>query len=439
VSAVVIRAGRVIDPASGVDRIADVFVADGRVASVGEPPAGFQDARRIDATGRIVCPGLVDVGARLREPGETRKGNIASETRAAVAGGITTLCCPPDTNPVIDTPATVELIRQRAAAADQARVCPVGALTLGLRGEYLAPLRALDEAGCVAVGQAGRPVRDTHVLRAALAYAATQGLTVMLAPRDPWLSHGCAHEGAVATRLGLPGIPVAAETTELARLVALAADTGARLHFERLSSAAGVELVARARDAGLAITADVAAHQLHLTEEALAGFDGNAHVQPPLRSAADRAALRRGVADGTIDVVCSDHQPHDADAKLAPCGETAPGISALESLLPLVLDLAERGDCSLASAIARLTSGPAAALGLDAGSLSPGAAADVCIIDPSAEWTLEPERMHSRGRNTPFAHAPLRGRCEAVLVAGQRRPDARAGSSGASPDSDHLP
>lgn len=419
-TAVIVTGGRVVDPASGTDRVADVYIADGRVAAVGAAPSEFPDADRIDAGGRIVCPGLVDLCARLREPGQTRKGSIDSETRAAVAGGITTVCCPPDTVPVIDAPATVELIRQRAAAANRAHVRPVGALTLGLAGEYLAPMGALAAAGCVALGQADRPVRDTHVLRAALAYATTHGLTVMLDPQDPWLSHGCAHEGAVATRLGLDGIPVAAETTELARLFALAADTGARLHVGRISSAAGVELIARARADGIAVTADVAAHQLHLTEAELRGFDSNAHVRPPLRSAVDRDALRAAVADGVIDSVCSDHQPHDADAKLVPFGESAPGISGLETLLPLVLDLAASGACDLPTALARITAGPARALGLGAGSLASGAPADLCILDPDASWTLAPERMYSRGRNTPFAGTELRGRVEAVLVDGRR-------------------
>lgn len=419
-SAVVIAGGRVVDPAAGMDRVTDVWINGGRIAAVGKAPARFPSHERIDAGGRIVCPGLVDLCARLREPGAPRKGTIASETGAAAAGGITTLCCPPDTEPVIDTPATVELIRQRAAAAGRARVRPLGALTAALEGEYLAPMRALAAAGCIAMSQAARPVRDTHVLRAALAYATTLGLPVVLAPRDPWLSTGCAHEGASATRLGLPGIPVAAETTELARILALAGDTGARVHVARLSSAAGVELLARARADGLAVTADVAAHQLHLTADAARGFDAMAHVQPPLRDPADREALRAALAEGIIDAVCSDHQPHDADAKLAPFGASAPGISALETLLPLVLELVQAGGCDLATALARVTAGPARALGLEAGTLAVGAAADVCVLDPDAAWTVDPRRWHSRGRNTPFAGHTLHGRAEVVLVAGRR-------------------
>lgn len=415
-----IEGGRVIDPAGGVDGLHDVWIRDGRIVAVGDAPAGFPEPARIDAAGLVVCPGLVDLCARLREPGEAHKGTIASETRAAVAGGITTLCQPPDTKPVIDAPATVELIHQRALAAGSARVLPIGALTLGLDGEYLAPSRSLAAAGCPALGQAERPVRDTHVLRQALAYAATHDLPVMLPLLDPDLAHGRAHEGAVATRLGLPAIPVAAETTALARLIVLAADTGARIHVGRVSSAAACELLARARDAGTAITADIATHQLHLTHEAVIRFDSHAHVRPPLREESDRVALRRALADGLIGTVCSDHQPHEPDAKRVPFGASAAGISALETLLPLALDSVHAGDCDLATALRALTSGPARALGLEAGTLAPGAAADLCAFDPDAEWVLDPDRMFSRGRNTPFAGTTLRGRVAWTMVGGRR-------------------
>jgi len=419
-SALVLHGGRVIDPASGTDTEADVWIADGRIAAVGAAPGDFPEHDRIDVSGLVVCPGLVDLCARLREPGATHKGTIASETRAAVAGGITTVCCPPDTRPVIDTPATVELIRQRAVEAGHAHVRPVGALTLGLDGEYLAPLRALTAAGCVAVGQADRPVRDTQVLRSALAYAATHDVPVLLAPRDPWLATGCAHEGAVATRLGLAAVPVAAETAELSRLLALAADTGARVHVGHLSSAAAVDLLARARAAGVRVTADVAIHQLLLTQDALRGFDTRAHVDPPLRTQADRAALRSAVAEGLIDAICSDHQPHDADAKLAPFGESEPGIAGIETLLSLVLELEREGVADLPTLLRRLTTGPAGAIGLEAGTLAPGSRADVCVFAPGAGWTVEPERLHSRGHNTPFAGWRLRGRVREVLVDGRR-------------------
>lgn len=425
-SAYVITGGRVIDPSAGIDEVADLWIADGRVVARGREPAEFPRAARIDARGRVVCPGLVDLCARLREPGASHKATIGSETRAAAAGGVTTLCCPPDTSPVIDSPATVELIRQRAAKAGYAHVRPVGALTRDLTGEYLAPMRALAAAGCIALGQADRTVRDTQVLRAALAYAATHDLPVLLSPRDPWIGQGCAAEGPLATRLGLASIPVAAETTELARILALVADTGARVHVGRLSSAAAVHQLERARADGLPVTADVAAHQLHLTATAVRGLDARAHVSPPLRDARDRDALRAAVASGVIDAVCSDHQPHEPDAKRAPFAASAPGISALEILLPLVLALTADDDCDLPAVLARVTDGPARALGLEAGTLSTGAPADVCIFDPDAEWTLDRDTMISRGRNTPFDGAPLRGRVERVLLAGEpiERPQA---------------
>lgn len=418
-SAWLICGGRVIDPASGLDERTDLWIADGRITAVGAPPAQFPAHERIDASGRIVCPGLVDLCARLREPGAPQKGTMASETCAAAAGGITTVCCPPDTRPAIDSPATVELIRRRAAHAGYAHVRPVGALTMDLAGEYLAPMRALAAAGCVALGQADRAVHDTHVLSAALDYAATHDFVVMLPPQDPWIGRGCAAEGPLATRLGLSAVPVAAETTELARILALVADTGARVHVGRLSSAAGVEQIARARADGLPVTADVAAHHLHLTDAALRGLDARAHVRPPLRSAPDRDALREAVITGAVTAVCSDHQPHERDAKRAPFAASAPGISALETLVPLALALADGGGCELATALARVTTGPAEILGLDAGTLAPGAPADVCLLDPAAEWTLDASALASRGHDTPFDGMPMRGRVERVLLAGE--------------------
>lgn len=416
-----IAGGRVIDPANGVDRSADVFIAEGRILALGRAPAGFVDDLRIDANGMLVLPGLVDVCARLREPGAEYKADIATETRAAAAAGVTTLCVPPDTDPVIDEPSVVELIRRRnTAAGGLSRIVAVGALTRSLNGQLLSEMAALSEAGCVGVGNAQHPIENTLVLRRALEYAATCDLTVFITPRDPWLCQGgCAHEGAVATRLGLPGIPAAAETTALARDLALVEAVGVRAHFGRLSTARGVEMLREAIDRGLPVSGDAAAHQLHLTDSALRDFDSRYHVDPPLRSEEDRRALCRALADGTLAVVCSDHQPHDADAKQQPFCATAPGISGLETLLPLVLKLVEQDLLALASAIERCTIGPARTLGLDVGHLGIGGTADLCIVDPNTEYQLTETELASRGNNNPFLGSTLRGRAIWTLFEGR--------------------
>ncbi|MDX1653776.1 MAG: dihydroorotase [Candidatus Competibacteraceae bacterium] len=416
----VIRNGRLVDPANGLDTHRDLYIQGTRVVGVGEAPAGFQPARIIEASGRVVCPGLVDLCARLQEPGLEQKADIASETRAAARGGITTLVCPPDTDPVVDETAVVEQIRRRARAAGRAWVLPLGALTRGLAGEQLAEMAALRDGGCVAISDGGRPIKNTLVLRRALEYAASFDLTVFLTPLDPWLgSKGGAHDGQVAARLGLSGIPVAAETAALGRLLALVEEVGVKAHFGRLSSARAVAMVAEARGRGLNITADVAAHQLFLTEMDLGHSDGLTHLLPPLRSQRDRDALRQGLAEGTLGALCSDHQPHEPDAKLNPFPDTEPGMSALETLLPLGLRLVEEGIMDLATLIQRLTLGPARVLDWQGGRLGVGDRADICIFDPATLWTLEPGEMVSRGRNTPLKGWELQGRVTHTLLAGR--------------------
>ncbi len=418
-SSLSLRGGRLIDPAHHLDAELDLHLADGRVVGAGRPPAGFVAERTIDVHGRIVCPGLIDLAARLREPGHEHKGTIASESRAAARNGITTLVCPPDTDPVIDEPAVVELIRRQAKAADHSRVLALGALTRGLRGEQLAEMALLKQAGCVGVANAG-PVPNTLVMKRALEYAASHGLTVFLTPQDPWLSAGGnAHDGEVAARLGLNGIPVAAETAAVGRDIALIEETGVRAHFCRLSSARAVAMVARARARGLQVSCDVAAHQLHLSEIDLGRFDADAHVLPPLRSLRDRDALRRGVAEGVIEAVCSDHQPHEPDAKEQPFGDTEPGISALDTLLALNLKLVDEGALDLSTAIERLTAGPARILGLGLGQLDLGAVADVCVFDPERHRVLDAAGIASRGHNTPFRGRTLRGAVTHTLVEGR--------------------
>jgi dihydroorotase len=414
-----IKGGRLIDPASGVDRIADLFIAAGRVAAVGAPPEGFHANRVIDAAGLIVCPGLVDLSARLREPGYEYKATLESEMQAAIAGGVTSLACPPDTDPPLDEPGLVEMLKHRARLLNQAHVYPIGALTVGLAGERLTEMSQLAEAGCVAFSQADVPIVDTLVLMRAMQYAATFGFSVWLQPQDPFLARsGVAHDGEVATRLGLPPVPACAEVIDLERILLLMRETGARVHVCRVSHAETLRRIAAARAEGLPVTCDVSIHHLHLCEIDLGFFDSNCRLNPPLRSLRDRDALREALASGVVDAVCSDHTPVDDDAKQLPFAEAAPGATGLELLLPLTLKWAKEAGVPLAQALARLTRDPARILGIDAGTLSPGAAADVCIFDPEAAWVVEPGALHSQGRNTPFLGLALSGRTRYTLVAG---------------------
>jgi len=418
-----IRGGRLFDPAGRLDQQAELHIADGRIVGIGRTPDGFRADRVLDAGGCLVIPGLVDMAVRLREPGLEHKATIESETRAAAAAGITTLCVPPDTQPVLDTPAVAELIRRRADAAAQARVVCIGALTQGLGGEQLSEMAALRDAGCCGVTNLFSPLANTLVQRRALEYAATFDLTVFLHPEDHWLAAGgCAHEGAVATRLGLPGIPAAAETAAVARDLALIEQTGVRAHFCRLSTARAVQMIARARYDGLPVTADVAAPYLFFTELDLADFDSRYHVHPPFRTQRDREGLRAGLARGAIDALCSDHQPHEADAKIDPFPTTEPGISGIDTLPGLGLKLVDEGLLDLADLIERLTAGPARVLGLEGlgiGRLVEGGVADVAILDPDAVWRVDQATLLSAGKNTPFTGWELRGRARHTLVEGR--------------------
>jgi len=416
-----IKGGHLIDPANGIDARKDLYINDdGFVAAVGKAPPDFKIKRTIEAQGRVVCPGLVDLRARLREPGLEYKATIESEVHAAVAAGITTLCCPPDTHPVIDTPAMAQMIQSRAWRFGRAFIHPLGALTRELEGKLLADMEALDEAGCVGVTNALAPMTDTLVLRRALEYAATLDLTVFLHAEDPWLRNsGCVHEGEVGTRLGLPGIPEAAETVGVARDLALIEQTGCRAHFCNLSSSRAVAMIAEAKQQGLPVSADVTAHHLHLTEHDIGDFNTQCHVRPPLRSTADRKGLRRALKNGVINAICSDHQPHEPDAKLAPFARSEPGISALETLLPLTLKLVDDKLLTLPEAIALLTHKPAEIIGVDSGQLGAGATADICIFDPEAIWVLTEDKLVSRGHNTPFLGWEFRGRVTHTLVGGK--------------------
>ena len=415
-----IRNGRLIDPKHGVDRTVSVYVAAGKIAAIGEAPEGWNPNRTIDATGLVVAPGLIDLSARLREPGFEYKATLESEMAAAVAGGVTSLACPPDTDPPLDEPGLVQMLKHRARSLNQAHVHPIGALTVGLAGKDLTEMSELAEAGCVAFSQAEAPLADTQVLLRAMQYAATFGHRVWLRPQDAHLARGgVAHDGEVATRLGLAAIPTAAETIALATIFALVRETGVHVHIARLSSAEGVAIVRAAKAEGLPVTCDVAVHHLHLCDVDIGWFDPQAHFVPPLRGTRDRAALRAGLADGTIDLVCSDHTPVDDDGKQLPFAEAEPGATGLELLLPLVLKWAATDKVRLPAALAKITFNPARVLGIDAGHLGVGQAADLCIFDPAAHWTVEPRALKSQGKNTPFLGLEVPGRVRATLVGGQ--------------------
>jgi dihydroorotase len=415
-----IKGGRLVDPRSGVDAKKDVYIAAGKIVAIGEAPAGFSSNRVIDAARLVVCPGLVDLSARLREPGFEYMATLESEMEAAIAGGVTSLACPPDTDPPLDEPGLVEMLKFRAKTLNQARVYPVGALTQGLKGERLTEMAELVDAGCIAFSQADAPFADTQVFYHALQYAATFGFAVWLRPQDPALAqHGVAHDGQVATRFGLPAIPVCAETVALSTILILVRATGARVHLARLSSAEGVAMVRRAKHDGLPVTCDIAIHHAHLTEMDIGYFESNSRLDPPLRAARDRDALRAALADGTVDALCSDHTPVDEDAKQLPFAEAEPGATGLELLLPLTLKWADESKVALAPALARITSDPARILGIDAGHLTPGHAADICIFDPERHWTIEPGALKSQGKNTPYLGLELKGRTRYTLVDGQ--------------------
>jgi dihydroorotase len=425
---VLIRNGRVIDPASGRDEVADLAIASGRIVGIGSGK-DFGAEHVIDATGLVVAPGLVDLAARLREPGREHEGLLESELAAAAAGGVTSLVCPPDTDPVLDEPGLVEMLKFLARKLSRCRLFPLGALTRGLAGGALTEMAELTEAGCVGFAQADAAVIDTQVLMRALQYAATFGYTVWLRPQDGWLGKGVAAAGPVATRLGLSTVSMVAETIALHTIVELARATGARVHLCRLSSAPGVRVLRAAKAEGLPITADVSINSLHLTDVDIGFFNADMRLTPPLRSSADRSALRDALADGTIDALVSDHNPVAEDMKNLPFGEAEPGATGLELLLSLALRWGTEQGLALPATLARVTSEPVRVLGEAIGSLATsagriveGGVADLCLFDPREEWAVRPEALASQGKHTPFSFAStgmaLPARVRMTLVAG---------------------
>lgn len=417
-----IKNGRVIDPASGLDAVKDLFIDAGKIVGIGDAPAAFVATQTMDASGLAVIPGLVDLSARLREPGFEYKATLESELQAAMRGGVTSLVCPPDTDPVLDEAGLVEMLKQRAKMQHKANVYPLGALTVGLQGQNLTEMAALTAAGCVGFSQAEEPIVDTNVLQRALSYAATFGYTVWLRPQDAFIGKGgVAHSGPLASRLGLSGVPVMAETIAMHTLFELMRATGAKVHLCRVSSAAGLELIRQAKKEGLALTCDVGIHHVHLTDTDIGYFDSNARLTPPLRSQRDRDAILLGLADGTIDAVCSDHTPVDDDEKALPFAEASAGATGLELLLSLTVKWADdsRGAISLKQAIAKITHDPAALVGLAGGQVKLGEAADLCIFDPHARWVVSADALVSQGKHTPFLGYELPAVVKATIVHGR--------------------
>lgn len=411
--------GQLFEPGKGLISNPGLLVRNGRIEAVGEQAQAAASAATLDADGQVIAPGFIDLCCNLREPGNGQKGNIASETRAAAHGGFTTVCASPETSPVNDSGAVTNLILDSVASRGVVRVLPIGAITRGLDGDMLSDMAGLKAAGCVAVGNGSRGVRNARILRRCMAYAQTFGLTVMFSPENTALAaDGYAHDGQVTTRLGLLGIPEVAETAAVMEMLLLAEETGVRLHLSQLSCARSVEMLAQARDRGVKVTADVAMHQLAFTESALAGFDSRFHVRPPLRGEADRQALVAGVRDGVIDAIVSQHQPHDSAAKQAPLPATEPGLSSIESVLSLGLELVQNHELELPDLLRALTAGPAAVLGREV-ALTAGAAADLCLFDPDGHWQPSAATLLSAGRHAPVLDRALRGDVKLTLVAGR--------------------
>lgn len=422
---IAINGGRLLDPVSGTDKTGNIYVAGGRIVGMDQAPEGFEGARQVDATGKVVVPGLVDLAVRLREPGFEHRATLESEMQAALAGGVTSLVLPPDTDPPLDEPGLVEMLKHRARQLHQANLYPLGAMTNRLEGKIITEMAELTEAGCVAFSQATQPLIDTGVLQRSMQYAKTYGYTLWLSPLEASLSKGVAASGPFASRLGLVGVPVQAETIALHILFELQKTTGTRLHLCRISSAEGVELVRQARAQGLPVTCDVSINHVHLTDLDIGFFDTNYRLDPPLRGQRDRQAIRDGLADGTIDAICSDHTPVDDDGKLMPFSEAEPGATGVELLFSLVVKWAQEERLPLVQALARITSAPAAILKAGApslpgcGSLTIGWPADFVIADPDASWTVGRDTLLSQSAHTPFAGYELPGRVGMTFVGGR--------------------
>jgi dihydroorotase len=422
---ILIRGGRIIDPSQNIDRLGNLLLGDGRVAGIDFGAAGSQATadQVIDAAGLIVCPGLIDVHVSLREPGFEEDETTATGTNAAVAGGMTSIACMPDTSPVVDNRAAAEFILLQAERAGHCNVFALGAVTKNHAGEELAEIGQLVEGGAVGFTDANRPVANAEIMRRALEYTRMFDRPIFNRPQVPELvRNGVMHEGYYSTLLGLRGMPSAAEDIMVSRDIALAQMTGGRLHLMCLSTENSVEQVRRAKARGIRVTAEVTPHHLTLTDATLRSFDSNYIVDPPLRSQEHVNALVAGLKDGTIDVITSDHQPYAEEKKDIELDQVPAGIVGLETLLPICIkSLIEPGHLTWPELIAKLTVGPAAVLNIDKGTLRTGAEADVTLIDPSVEWTIDPQAFRSQSRNTPFGGWNVRGRAHTTIVAGEVR------------------
>jgi dihydroorotase len=417
-----IEGGRVIDPANGVDAVRTVVIRDGKVAEVAERVERPRDARAVDARGRWVTPGFIDLHVHLREPGQEYKETVATGARAAVAGGFTAVCAMPNTKPVNDNASVTELMLARAAAAGFARVYPVGAISKGSAGEELAEYGELKAAGCVALSDDGRPVMSVALMRRALEYAKAFGLPLTVHEEDLGLvGKGVMHEGATSTRLGLKGIPGAAEDVMVLRDLALLELTGGRLHVAHVSSRGAIRAIREAKARGLAVTAEVTPHHLALTDEDVAssGYSTDFKMNPPLRSADDVRACREALADGTLDAIATDHAPHSLVEKDVEFDAALNGIIGLETAFAVCLELVRAGALAERRLVEALTSAPARAFGLPGGALSKGAPADLAVLDPGAAWVVDPSKLHSKSRNTPWKGKRLTGRCTHTIVGGR--------------------
>jgi len=415
-----IENGRILDPHSGRDSSGEICIDNGTILSANDSTMDFTADITINAKDHWICPGIVDLSARFGKSGQAIKKTFSTEATAAASAGVTSVCCPPDTHPIIDSSAAVEILLKSATDSGQVRINPIGALTQGLKGDRLAEMFTLKTAGCIAVSNANQPLANYEILRRAMEYAASSDLTVFFHPEDYSLrNYGVVNEGALSTRLGLPPIPEIAETVAVSAALLIAEQSGAKIHFCRISTARAVDMIRQAKQLGLPVTADVDICHLYLTELDVDCYNSNCHLIPPLRSLHDKDILIQGIAEGVIDAVCSDHRLLSIDSKIAPFSQTEPGASTIEFLLPLMLDLANRGKLSLLDAVEKITTNPAKILNLPFGRIEPGSKADIIIINPDISWTAQGQQLISGSKCTPFEGWELQGKVSHTILDGE--------------------